>query len=122
MGRVRRSTFSSAQHACSGLCTVPATLTMAVSIPHSFHEWCGHRMWFGIAYMAVQLLVLAHAGHQGDARAATRKAFIDYASFASIAPVLVVAGGFAHDGVAGVWSPPGWSTSSGDCAGHRESG
>ena len=51
------------------LCTIPATLTMAVSIPNCFHE-SGHggsapqdsAMWFGVAYMAVQLLVLAMQG------------------------------------------------------------
>src|SRR6185503_17533201 len=35
---------------------------------------------------------------------ATRKAFIDYTSLASIAPVLVAAGGLTHDGVrVGLW-------------------
>ena len=77
------------------LCTIPATLTMAVSIPHSFHE---SGRWFGIAYMAVQLLVLAMQGTEAWRDAATRQAFIDFGTFASIAPLFVVAGGFAHDG------------------------
>ena len=77
------------------LCTIPATLTMAVSIPNSFHE---SGRWFGIAYMAVQLLVLAMQGTEAWRDAATRKAFIDFVTFASIAPLFVVAGGFTHDG------------------------
>jgi low temperature requirement protein LtrA len=77
------------------LCTIPATLTMAVSIPHSFHE---SGRWFGIAYMAVQLLVLAMQGTEAWRDVATRQAFIDFGTFASIAPLFVVAGGFAHDG------------------------
>jgi low temperature requirement protein LtrA len=78
------------------LCTVPATLTMAVSIPDAFHD---SGAWFGVAYMAVQLLVLAMQGTEAWRDAATRQAFIDFGSFASVAPLLVVAGGFAHDGV-----------------------
>ena len=68
---------------------------MAVSIPHSFHE---SGRWFGIAYMAVQLLVLAMQGTEAWRDAATRQAAIDFGTFASIAPLFVVAGGFAHDG------------------------
>jgi low temperature requirement protein LtrA len=83
------------------LCTIPATLTMAISIPNAFHE-TGHLEagsrdsgpWFGVAYMAVQLLVLAMQGTEAWRDAATRKAFIDFVSFASIAPLLVVAGSF----------------------------
>ena len=77
------------------LCTIPATLTMAVSIPNSFHQ---SGRWFGIAYMAVQLLVLAMQGTEAWRDIATRQAFIDFVTFASIAPLFVVAGGFAHDG------------------------
>ena len=89
------------------LCTIPATLTMAVSIPNAFHSsphGAGPRdsgAWFGVAYMAVQLLVLGMQGSEAMHEPATRKAFIDYASFASIAPVLVLAGGFAHAGALG---------------------
>ncbi len=46
------------------LCTIPATLTMAVAIPEAFHDL---GIWFGVAYMAVQLLVLGDAGHRGVA-------------------------------------------------------
>src|SRR3954470_10477692 len=87
------------------LCTIPATLTMAVSIPHSFGT-DGHDTgkWFGVAYLVVQLLVLGMQGTTAMRDASTRKAFIDFVSFASIAPVLVAAGGFAHDGVrVGFW-------------------
>jgi low temperature requirement protein LtrA len=78
------------------LCTIPATLTMAVSIPNSFQH---SGVWFGVAYMAVQLLVLAMQGTEAWRDAATRQAFIDFVSVASIAPLLVVAGGIAHDHV-----------------------
>jgi low temperature requirement protein LtrA len=78
------------------LCTVPATLTMAASIPNAFHD---SGRWFGVAYMAVQLLVLAMQGTEAWREPATRQAFIDFGSVASIAPLLVVAGGFAHDDV-----------------------
>jgi len=88
------------------LCTVPATLTMAVSIPHAFGTGnaADTGVWFGIAYLVVQLLVLAMQGATAMRDPVTRKAFIDYTSFASVAPVLVAAGGFAHDGVrVGLW-------------------
>jgi low temperature requirement protein LtrA len=88
------------------LCTIPATLTMAVSIPNSFQQSGAHDLgsrdsglWFGVAYMAVQLLVLAMQGTEAWRDAATRQAFIDFVSVASIAPLLVVAGGIAHDRV-----------------------
>jgi low temperature requirement protein LtrA len=88
------------------LCTIPATLTMAVSIPHAFGDGDGPDTgaWFGIAYLVVQLLVLAMQGTMAMRDSATRKAFIDYTSLASIAPVLVAAGGLTHDGVRlGLW-------------------
>jgi len=83
------------------LCTIPATLTMAVAIPHSFGigEGPDTGAWFGIAYLVVQLLVLGMQGTTAMRGASTRKAFVDFASFASIAPVLVAVGGFTHDGV-----------------------
>src|SRR4051812_25506686 len=87
------------------LCTIPATLTMAVSIPHSFGT-DGHDTgrWFGVAYLVVQLLVLGMQGTTAMRDPSTRKAFVDFVSFASIAPVLVAAGGFTHDGVrVGFW-------------------
>jgi len=86
------------------LCTIPATLTMAVSIPHAFGDGPDTGAWFGIAYLVVQLLVLAMQGTAAMRDPATRKAFIDYTSLASIAPVLVAAGGLTHDGVrVGFW-------------------
>src|SRR6476469_2735005 len=88
------------------LCTVPATLTMAVSIPHAFGTGnvADTGVWFGLAYLVVQLLVLAMQGATAMRDPVTRKAFINYTSFASVAPVLVAAGGFAHDGVrVGLW-------------------
>ncbi|HEY0520227.1 MAG TPA: low temperature requirement protein A [Ilumatobacteraceae bacterium] len=92
------------------LCTIPATLTMAVSIPNVFHETVNGSSshdagpWFGVAYMAVQLLVLAMQGTEAWRDRATRQAFIDFVSYASIAPLLVTAGGFAHDRVRlGLW-------------------
>jgi low temperature requirement protein LtrA len=85
------------------LCTIPATLTMAVSIPNVFHDSASashdSAQWFGVAYMAVQLLVLAMQGTEAWHDRATRQAFIDFVSYASIAPLLVTAGGFAHDRV-----------------------
>src|SRR4051794_20326859 len=87
------------------LCTIPATLTMAVSIPHSFGT-DGHDTgtWFGVAYLVVQLLVLGMQGTTAMRDSSTRKAFIDFGSFATVAPVLVAAGGFTHDGVrVGFW-------------------
>ena len=58
--------------------------------------------------MAVQLLVLGMQGNEAMHEPATRKAFIDFASFASIAPVLVLGGGFAHGGLrTGLWIAAG---------------
>ena len=87
------------------LCTIPATLTMAVSIPHSFHDPGSHDSgpWFGVAYMAVQLLVLGMQGTEAMRDTATRQAFIDFVSVASIAPLCVLAGGFAHDHARLAW-------------------
>jgi low temperature requirement protein LtrA len=86
------------------LCTIPATLTMAVSIPNAFHDSGLHETglqdsgpWFGVAYMTVQLLVLGMQGTEAWRDTATRQAFIDYGSVASIAPLFVLAGGFTHD-------------------------
>jgi low temperature requirement protein LtrA len=75
------------------LCTIPATLTMAVAIPEAFHD---SGIWFGVAYMAVQLLVLAMQGTEAWRDTATRRAFIDFGSFASVAPLLILVGGIAH--------------------------
>ncbi len=77
------------------LCTIPATLTMATAIPAAFHE---SGSWFGVSYMAVQLLVLGMQGSTALASPDTRLSFFNYASIASIAPLVVVAGGFTHHG------------------------
>jgi low temperature requirement protein LtrA len=76
------------------LCTIPATLTMAVAIPNAFH---GTSNWFGVAYVTVQLLVLGMQGTTAFRDAATRQAFINFASLAVIAPIFVLIGGFTHD-------------------------
>jgi low temperature requirement protein LtrA len=73
------------------LFTIPATLVMAVAIPTAF---ASAARWFGAAYLGVQLLVLAMQGSEAMKSPATRRAFIMYASFASIAPVLVLVGAF----------------------------
>jgi low temperature requirement protein LtrA len=78
------------------LCTIPATLTMAVAIPNAFH---GSSNWFGVAYVTTQLLVLGMQGTTAFRDAATRKAFIDFAALAGIALMFVLAGGFTHDRV-----------------------
>ena len=83
------------------LCTVPATLTMAVAIPDAFH---GTGKWFGVSYLVVQLLVLGMQGVEALRHESSRGAFVKYASVASIAPVAVVVGGFlAGDARAWVW-------------------
>jgi low temperature requirement protein LtrA len=84
---------------------------MAVSIPDVFHSPLVHdsgtrdsAIWFGVAYVVVQLLVLGMQGSAAMREPATRKAFIDFATFASIAPLLVAAGGFVHGGArTGLW-------------------
>jgi low temperature requirement protein LtrA len=85
------------------LCTIPATLAMAVAIPNVFHESGVHDVaahdsaaWFAVAYMIVQLLVLGMQGTTAWRDAATRQSFFNYASLASIAPLVVVAGSFGH--------------------------
>ncbi|MEY2580562.1 MAG: hypothetical protein QOE09_411 [Ilumatobacteraceae bacterium] len=93
------------------LCTIPATLTMAVSIPNAFHSSHVHDsglqdsgVWFGVAYVTVQLLVLGMQGSAAMRESSTRKAFVDFAMFASIAPVVVAVGGFVHGGArTGLW-------------------
>jgi low temperature requirement protein LtrA len=78
------------------LCMIPATLTMAVAIPNAFHSGAHDTgRWFGVAYVVVQLLVLGMQGTTAFQDASTRQAFVDFVKFASIAPLFVVAGGFA---------------------------
>lgn len=69
---------------------------MTISIPEAVeHE----ALWFGSAYLGVQLVVLGITGSQALFNAATRPGYIRYASIVSIAPVLVFVGAFFHDGV-----------------------
>jgi low temperature requirement protein LtrA len=75
------------------LSIIPFALMMTVSIPRAFGR---NGMWFAATYMGVQLLVLAVQGNVAVRQAATRPAFVRYASFAVVAPVLVLIGGFAH--------------------------
>ena len=78
------------------LACIPVTLIMTISIPEAFHS---SGIWFGVAYLGVQLMVLGMQGAVAMADPATRSAFIRFASFAAIAPVAVMIGGFAHDNV-----------------------
>lgn len=80
---------------------IPFALVMTISIPDVFH---GGGIWFGSAYLGVQLLVLGmQASHAlGDPR--RRTAFVRYAGLASVSPVLVFIGGFLHgDAQIGFW-------------------
>ena len=83
------------------LSAIPATLVMVVAIPHAFGS---SGRWFGVAYLAVQLLVLAMQGSEALRHAQFRGSFVRYASLAAIAPVAVIIGGFL-DGEArvGAW-------------------
>ena len=78
------------------LCCIPITLIMTVSIPEAFHST---GIWFGVAYLGVQLMVLGMQGAIALTDPITRPAFIRYASIAAIAPFAVMIGGFAHDNV-----------------------
>lgn len=84
---------------------IPATLVMVVAIPRAFTT---DGAWFGAAYLAVQLMVLAMQGADALRHASTRGAFLRYTSLAAIAPVLVLAGGLV-DGPArvGLWIAAG---------------
>jgi len=75
------------------LCIIPVTLVMTISIPDAFHTT---GLWFGVAYVGVQLIVLAMQGSVAMATPATRAAFLLYAGSATIAPCVVLAGAFAH--------------------------
>ncbi len=72
------------------LCTIPATLTMAIAIPHAFDT---SGLWFGTAYLVVQLLVLAMQGSNAMRDSARRAAFVRYTTAGAIAPVAVLVGG-----------------------------
>lgn len=75
---------------------IPVTLIMTISIPESFH---GSGLWFAGAYLGVQLLVLGMQGSVSLFDPVLRPAFIRYASLATIAPVVVLLGAFAHGDV-----------------------
>ena len=76
------------------LCLMPVTLLMTIAIPDAFHH---DAVWFGAAYLGVQLVVLGITGSQALRSAATRPGFIRYASIVSIAPVLVFVGALLRD-------------------------
>ena len=76
------------------LSCIPIALIMTISIPDAFHET---GIWFGVAYLGVQLMVLGMQGAIAMTDPVTRSAFIRYASVAVIAPIAVMIGGFAHD-------------------------
>ncbi len=78
------------------LACIPVTLIMTISIPEAFHST---GIWFGVTYLCVQLIVFGMQGAVALADPVARPAFIRYASVASIAPVAVMIGGFAHDNV-----------------------
>lgn len=72
---------------------IPFALLMTISIPDAFHST---GIWFGSAYLGVQLLVLGMQGSDSLADPRTRTGFVRYASLAAIAPVMVFVGGFLH--------------------------
>jgi low temperature requirement protein LtrA len=75
------------------LCLIPVTLIMTISIPEAFH---GDGVWFGGAYLGVQLLMIITLGMYSMADEALRRGFFRYASIAVFAPALVFVGAFAH--------------------------
>ena len=58
------------------LSCIPFALIMTISIPEAFH---GTGIWFGSAYLGVQLLVLGMQGSDALADPRARPAFIRYA-------------------------------------------
>ena len=76
------------------LCLMPVTLLMTIAIPDAFHH---DAVWFGAAYLGVQLVVLGITRSQALRSAATRPGFVRYASIVSIAPVLVFVGALLRD-------------------------
>ena len=75
---------------------IPVTLIMTISIPHAYH---GTGLWFGTAYLGVQLLVLGMQGSVSLRDPVLRPAFIRYSSLATLAPVCVLIGAFFHGDV-----------------------
>ena len=75
------------------LCSIPVTLLMTVSIPGAFNDTA---IWFGAAYLGVQLVAISLQGLYGVVDDETRRGFVRYASVAVFAPTLVLVGAFAH--------------------------
>ena len=75
---------------------IPVTLIMTIAIPEAYHET---GLWFGVAYLGVQLIVLGMQASVSLRDPALRGAFIRYASLATVAPVVVLIGAFFHDDV-----------------------
>jgi len=75
------------------LCIIPVALVMTASIPTALGDG---GLWFGGAYMGVQLIVLSMQGRVAWGHEGRRAAYIRYASFAMTAPLVVMAGSFAH--------------------------
>lgn len=75
------------------LCIIPVALIMTASIPTAL---AAGGVWFGAAYMGVQLIVLCMQGSVAWGHEGRRASFIRYATFAMTAPLVVMAGAFAH--------------------------
>ena len=75
---------------------IPVTLIMTIAIPEAYHET---GLWFGVAYLGVQLIVLGMQASVSLPDPVLRGAFIRYASLATVAPVVVLIGALFHDHV-----------------------
>ena len=75
------------------LCIIPVALIMTASIPTAFHDG---GLWFAVAYLGVQLIVLSMQGSVAWGNPATRASFITYGSFAVLSPIIVLVGAFFH--------------------------
>jgi low temperature requirement protein LtrA len=75
------------------LCIIPVALVMTVSIPTALEDG---GLWFGAAYMGVQLIVLSMQGSVAWSNPVTRAPFIRYVSFAVLTPIVVMIGAFFH--------------------------
>jgi low temperature requirement protein LtrA len=78
------------------LCIIPVTLLMTISVPEVFH---GTGWWFATTYLGVQLISLAMQATAALGNPRTRGPFIRYSIFAAVAPCVVLAGAFTHDGL-----------------------
>ena len=75
------------------LCIIPVALVMTASIPTAFHDG---GLWFAVAYMGVQIIVLSMQGSVAWSNVATRASVIKYVSFAVLTPIIVLVGAFFH--------------------------